>query len=605
MKKIEQFQITGMTISGFKSYQEPTELVFGNPTVITGGNFQGKTSIADAIAFAVTGLPFFGERGIDKLHNELNPDVFIALRFIDKTGAPHELIRTRKKNRMTINYDGYEVRQLDLTDLFGERDVFLSILNPLYFIEELGEDGKNLLEMHLPMIPHETVMAQLSEGVRANLEPLDFPSPETWLKQRREEIRGLEEKIIYLNGQKDLSQTQAEARTQTVREAETQLAALREELTGLENRRFAGLDCSAMEEELVTLSSRYEELARDEHGSELDAKIRELEQRLAVRRAARYQSQYTQKMAELTATVTELGNRYKREIQVAKALVPGVSCPTCHRPVTEETLPEVQAEMRKVIAAIVAAGKEGRSQLAQMQELDRKSAETFAQFQSDDVSKLEAELFALRGQRAERSDVGQVAQLQEQIRQLTAALEYGNLSQAEYDRLRTCKEDIRQWGARLAAASDVDVPTDFDGQISQAEQQIKEMKKQMTDVVIYISKRAELTFSQLKMNRVEFSLYDVVKSTGECKPAFKFTYNGRRYDRLSLSEKVRAGMEVSELMKRLTGRNYPVFVDNMESIDDLANVKPTGQVIMAKCVKGTALTVRPVKPIPTAEPMAA
>ena len=38
MKKIEQFQITGMTISGFKNYQEPTELVFGNPTVITGGN---------------------------------------------------------------------------------------------------------------------------------------------------------------------------------------------------------------------------------------------------------------------------------------------------------------------------------------------------------------------------------------------------------------------------------------------------------------------------------------------------------------------------------------------------------------------------------------
>ena len=57
--------------------------------------------------------------------------------------------------------------------------------------------------------------------------------------------------------------------------------------------------------------------------------------------------------------------------------------------------------------------------------------------------------------------------------------------------------------------------------------------------------------------------------------------------------------EVSELMKKLTGRNYPVFVDNMESVDDLANVKPTGQVIMAKCVNGAALTVRPVKPILT------
>ena len=71
----------------------------------------------------------------------------------------------------------------------------------------------------------------------------------------------------------------------------------------------------------------------------------------------------------------------------------------------------------------------------------------------------------------------------------------------------------------------------------------------------------------------------------------------RRYDRLSLSEKVRAGMEVSELMKRLSGRNYPVFADNMESVEDLANVRPTGQVIMAKCVHGAALTVKPVNQV--------
>lgn len=70
MKKIKQFQITSLMLSGFKSYEEPTELVFGNPTVITGGNGRGKSSIADAIAFAVTGCPFFGERGIDRLHNE-------------------------------------------------------------------------------------------------------------------------------------------------------------------------------------------------------------------------------------------------------------------------------------------------------------------------------------------------------------------------------------------------------------------------------------------------------------------------------------------------------------------------------------------------------
>ena len=92
MKKIEQFQIIGMTISGFKSYEGPTELTFGDPTVITGGNGRGKTSIADAIAFAVTGLPFFGERGIDRLHNESNPDVSIQMRFVDERGDIYDVV---------------------------------------------------------------------------------------------------------------------------------------------------------------------------------------------------------------------------------------------------------------------------------------------------------------------------------------------------------------------------------------------------------------------------------------------------------------------------------------------------------------------------------
>ncbi len=192
MKKIERFQITGMTISAFKCYQAPTILDFGPQTAITGGNGLGKTSIADAIAFAVTGQPFFGERGIDKLHNEVQPEVSVSLRFVDEAGAPHELTRTRHKSRMSIHYDGYEIRQMDLTDMFGERDVFLSIFNPLYFIEELGDEGKNLLEMYLPMIPHETVMGQLSDGVQAALEGVEIPSPDAVLKNRREEIRKLE-----------------------------------------------------------------------------------------------------------------------------------------------------------------------------------------------------------------------------------------------------------------------------------------------------------------------------------------------------------------------------------------------------------------------------
>lgn len=611
MKKIEQFQITSLMLSGFKSYEEPTELVFGNPTVITGGNGRGKSSIADAIAFAVTGCPFFGERGIDRLHNENNPDVAIRMCFVDETGTLHELNRTRRKNRMTITYDGYEIRQLDLADLFGERDVFLSILNPLYFIEELGEDGKKLLERYLPTIPHETVLSQLSEPVREHLKNETILSPEGSLKRCREEIRGLEERITYLRGQKDLAASQGESHEQAEQELTLQADTLREEIAELEQRQFSSMDVSAMQERLVELSGRYEEAARDERAdtSKLREQLQLLREKIARREVEKYQSKFTEALAEASARVKDLGVRYQRESAAYKAFHAGMECPACHRSVTEQSLPEVQAALKKVLSELYAAGSEQRAQLIELQEMDKKAADTFAQFKEDDLGKWAAEAAEMEQRCASLAEQAstETERLRAEIQTLTADLEYGNLSQSEYDHLGTCREELRQSEAKIAALQTMTAAQlpDFDREIAQANSSIAEIKRKMADVIAYISKRAELTFSQLKMNRVEISLYDVVKSTGEVKDTFKFQYGGRRYDRLSLSEKIRAGMEVSELMKRLTGRNYPVFVDNMESVDDLANVRPTGQIIMAKCVSGAALQVKPVRPIVFAEQRAA
>ena len=611
MKKIEQFQITSMSISGFKSYEKPTELTFGDPTVITGGNGRGKTSIADAIAFAVTGLPFFGERGLDRLHNEKNPDVTIQMRFVDENGITHELTRIRRNNDMSIYYDGHTIRQLDLTDLFGERDVFLSILNPLYFIEELGTNGKNLLERYLPFIPQETILAQLPSAVQASLKDEVILSPDAYLKGRRAEIRELEERITYLGGQKDLAATQEKQYETMQVEFSEGITALQNEIEALAEKQFAGLDTAKMQERLVELSQRYDEMARDERGDTVQRQkeLHALREKIVCRQAEQYQSKFTEPLAEISAKVNDLGVRYKRESVAYKAFHAGMDCPTCHRRVTEETLPEVQAALKKTISELYAAGTEQKGQLTELQEMDKKAKETFEAFKEADLHKWAEDAAEPERRCAEQSETGSQAaeSLRSEIQNLTAELEYGNLTQAEYDRLRECREQCRELESKLSALNEMasaQTP-DFDCEIREAQEAIGKIKRTMTNVISYVSKRAELTFSQLKMNRVEISLYDVVKSTGEVKDTFKFTYSGRRYDRLSLSEKIRAGMEVSELIKRLTGRNYPVFVDNMESVDDLANVRPTGQIIMAKCVSNAPLQVRPIKPIVFAEQRAA
>ena len=408
-----------------------------------------------------------------------------------------------------------------------------------------------------------------------------------------------------------MAASQGESHEQAEQELTLQADTLREEIAELEQRQFSGMDVSDMQERLVELSERYEEAARDERAdtSKLREQLQTLREKIARREGEQYQSKFTEALAEASARVKDLGVRYQRESAAYKAFHAGMECPACHRSVTEQSLPEVQAALKKVLSELYAAGSEQRAQLIELQEMDKKAADTFAQFKEDDLGKWAAEAAEMEQRCASLAEQApaETERLRAEIQTLTADLEYGNLSQAEYDHLGTCREKLRQSEAKIAALQTMTAAQlpDFDREIAQANASIAEIKRKMANVIAYISKRAELTFSQLKMNRVEISLYDVVKSTGEVKDTFKFQYGGRRYDRLSLSEKIRAGMEVSELMKRLTGRNYPVFVDNMESVDDLANVRPTGQIIMAKCVSGAALQVKPVRPIVFAEQRAA
>jgi len=620
MEKISGFQITGMRLAGFKSFAEPTELTFGNPTVITGGNGRGKTSIADAIAYAVTGLPFFAERNIDRLHSESDQELFVTLRFVDDKGAAHELTRSHKGSRTGIVYDGQELRQLDLTEMFGEKDVFLSIFNPLYFIEELGDEGKNLLQRYLPMIPQEKVLAELAEPIREKLPAETLLSPEGRVKQLRKDIRELESTVIYLQGQQDLIQSQKTNGNSKRAELEAKREALIAEKDALETKRYAGIDKAELESELTDLSAQYSELFNDDSDDigldELDKQLYEQTQKLAARSASAYESKFTQAIADATGRVKVLAAKYNAELSAGKAIVPGFVCPTCRRAVTEADVPMVRKAFQESISGIVAEGKEQRAQLEELKAMDAESQTTFEKFKEEDVAKLRQDVRELTEKRGRLLDSSrgasaqkraQLEELRGRMQTLTSDLEYGKLSPEEYDRLKACGEEIHQLEAELSALQSTALPNEaeIEARIKATQEKITELKGSVSCLLLYIAKRVELTLAELKMNRVSISLYDVVKSTGEVKDVFRFEYNGRRYDRLSLSEKIRAGMEVSELMKRLTGRNYPVFVDNMESVDDLNNVRPTGQVLMAKCVSRSELNIRLVKPIVTEMPIAA
>jgi DNA repair exonuclease SbcCD ATPase subunit len=599
MKKITGFQITRMSASGFKCFQEEQTFDFGSVSFITGANHAGKTSVVDAIAFAVTGQDRYGGAHIDKLYCETLPDIEIHLWIKDDKGASHELVRTRKRDKMQVTWDGYAIRQADLSQMFGEKDEFLSIFNPLYFIETLGNDGQTLLQRNLPLIDHKAVLERLTEPEQALLENVSLLSPETFLKTIREEIRDLEEGKLVLEGQKvQLIQQQRENK-EAVAQGKERMAQIKTQIDALEQKREVGIDRPALEKQLEGLHLRYEELLRDkpeEVPPELLEQLRQAELAQERLRLKGYEGKFTAALAETQAALQAAAAEHKQISTMLSRTQPGALCPTCKQPLPADAVAQAQDDLRQKLGEVTSRGQGLRSQLNDLKSLEAQARETFEQFHKEDVEKTAALLEQLRARKAEmeqelREHGETLSTLNSQIQELNASLTYGNLDDEEMQRLSDLHARKQEAEEELAALEKVAArPTpDLDARKKEVDELIRQKKLLMSAAVNYLAVRNELSFASLSMPQVKISLYDLVKTTGELKSAFRFQYNGRDYRRLSHSEKLRAGLEVSQLMKRLTGRRYPVFIDDVESITGLP--KLPDQILLARVVPNAPLSV--------------
>ena len=610
IQPIKQFRVTRLTISGFKGYADQKTFQFGGMNVISGHMGVGKSSIADAIAFAITGVGFYAGAKIDYLYHQDTRDLLVELEFEDESGKVRTLARHRKDDKMDITLDGVRIGQGDLTTMFGERDLFLSMFNPQYFINVLGSKGRNLLERYLPEVPKAEVLAQLSDQTRALLEKQEFLSAEAYSKQLREQVTDIEKDMVYIQGQIDLHASQQKEQAQELMEAQVRHTQLQERISELECKRTTGFDGNSLNDRLADLYARYEELQREKpeiaDTESLDAQIRAVAEKVAGRKADTYQSKYADALAQAQARIHKLSVELKQTKHIHDGLKAGVKCPMCRQTITEQTLPQVKGEFTASLRRIQAEGCQLTAQFKEVQELDAKARAVFEQYREDDIAAGEAKLKELSGQRAQAVEQAEkqrnlrqqeLERLHSEIQSTELDRECGMLSQEEIEELNSARTEFAELNAKIEVLSKLvqaspEAAEKQEQGIKQMQASIQQKKELLSALAFYISKRVELNFSKLKMNRVSITLYDVVKSTGEVKDVFRFVYGGRDYICLSHSERIRAGLEVAELIKRLLGVEYPTFIDDVESVPVIDNVRPTGQVFIAKVIKGAALQVQ-------------
>lgn len=580
MDRITEFTITRVKMQGFKSFMQEKEFNFGSTSYISGANGQGKTTIADAIAYAFCGVPFWGEKSTERLMSKGAKQMCVEVDFVNGDGEIYTLVRRKNGNTTSITLNGNTMTQTNLVNIFTEKDIFLSLINPLYFIEKIASDGRNFLQKLLPPVSKEAILAVCNEQTKDLLENESLLDPEYYIKNKRAEMKETDEQITYLSGQLALLEEQLENNSVKRNKLTASVKAKKEKIAAVMKKQFEGIDIEAVRQEYNAAKKS----VSNDAILELEKKRMEIQNR-------QYVSKYSAEVAKTEAELNAARSEYNALYNQATGIRPGVPCPTCTHTLTNEEFNSVRTDITAKLAGLKKKGTNLKSQLDDLLELNTKAKEQFEQYKADDLKKIDEEIKKVKS--ATSADIDR----------LREELTYGNFSEEQVNSLESMKANLFSDETDLNAMQSDE---ELSKTIESVKLQIKdnEGKKEFLGYLIsaaneYAVKCAEIMLTPLKMNKAAIKLFDVVKTTGEIKDTFKFTYDDKDYRWLSTSERIKAGLEVADLLKRLTGLIYPTFVDNAESINTNFS-KPDGQMIFA-FVRKCALTVHEPSPVAVKE----
>jgi len=123
---------------GFRKFKNTFETKIYDVTNITGKNRAGKSNILYAIVNILLGTNLSGDDKVCLINRNCDAS-YGELHFTDNKGIKHILIRGKHRydnSKNFISLDGKPATQKDLVSFYKDKKLFLSIINPLYFLNK-------------------------------------------------------------------------------------------------------------------------------------------------------------------------------------------------------------------------------------------------------------------------------------------------------------------------------------------------------------------------------------------------------------------------------------------------------------------------------------
>lgn len=536
--------IKSITLKNFKSHKNTIINFNDKNTIIYGDNGVGKTSIGEAIAWCLTGANLFGTENITNKLVTIGENEMSVTLIIEKDEKEYEITRSKKKNEIEITINGIKSTQMDIyVQFIQDKDIFFTIFNPLYFTSLAPKNAKTILYKVLPEVSNEEVFKELPAEITEVLKKNNFSNANTFIEKQREILKEWEESKIRLQGNAEIYEQILKTKIPEMKNFdETQLKTLEKKLLELQKEQNVEI-----ERELAVLKEQYKNPPVEKP---------QLKDTIILQK-----------------TREELLQEYKQIQQQIKNLTPQyITCNKCGNKIdiTQKEKQHLLLKLQEIKEKGTKVTAELKTVIEENEKMKKEYEEKIEKYRKNILAKIK-KLEAILNTNTNKEQIQQLMQQIEGLKYEEKEIISHNenvkalLMQKEEakKKLKEVKEDIKL-----------------------AEQKINEVKTLIEYAKTFNSKKLELEAAEINkyLNKVSLQLWKVVQSTGEIKDDFKILYDGKEFNVLSYSERIKAGLEIANLIMSLTNIKFPIFIDNAESIT--AYTAPDTQVIEARVKEG-------------------
>ena len=544
---------------GFRKFKKVFETDLYDISNITGKNRSGKSNLLFAIINIILGTNLSGDEKTCLVNKKCDAS-YGELHFTDNGGHNHILIRVKDKydsKKNSISLDGRTITQLDLIGFYKDKKLFLSILNPLYFLSKKPAEQKELVDKYLSDIKpknvfntlnldaQKTLLEQHSMSIEAfnklnpteqedfinskmlnifmniaysNLDieeqkllegiPLNIP---TYISELNADIKKAQTLINEINGKIEYAQNIANTEIPKRKNFEKEM------------------ELSLARQELAFLNSNQAIVDKEKQKQIID----------------NLQKDILNKETE----IAELSKRMKEGKQLYLQIKNGSAseCPTCGQHIQDVSKQNTIEHMRENLTADF-----NRKNILETQKKDLAAK---LMVEKCKYHALEGETTVDKAKQIAVAQ-GNVEKLEKEQQEIDF---YNSEIEIKEQNVKIAKLDITKFNAQKEARNH------YIEQVTKTKQVTQKL------YISYIEEKMKLAKQYLKDVNIRF--YSILKTTGEIKEDFVITYKNTPLSDLSRSETIATALEFANMFNQITRVNLPIFIDDYESCADYDFIK--------------------------------